>query len=415
MKYMIIGASIAAINAIEAIRRRDPHSPITVISEETDPPYSRPLISYWLAGVISDAEMLYRPRDFYQKHRVNLLVGKKAVHLNPATKTVWLDTGDALEYDTLLLACGGKNIVPPGLADVPFHTFYSWRDVREIAAKVREKGPGQHALVVGAGLVGMKAAESLRLLGVEVTVVDLADHILSSVLPQGPSKLLEALLCEDSKLHFYLGATATDVRADGGKITCRIMGMPMAFDHLVLAVGVRPNADLCKGTPIETNKGVLVDERMQTSVLHHYAAGDLAEMRGGAWGRAGRAVTAILPSAASQGQVAGANMAGADAVVKHRTVFNSLSLFSHSLVTIGDTTEDTDSVSEVGSAGQHSQFFYRDGCLCGAILLNQPERSGIYRYLVEEQIELDTSCVPRAELLALPKEAWSDLVASGSV
>ncbi|NLU43140.1 MAG: FAD-dependent oxidoreductase, partial [Firmicutes bacterium] len=284
MKYMIIGASIAAINAIEAIRRRDPHSPITVISEETDPPYSRPLISYWLAGVISDAEMLYRPRDFYQKHRVNLLVGKKAVHLNPATKTVWLDTGDALEYDTLLLACGGKNTVPPGLANVPYHTFYSWRDVREIAAKVREKGPGQHALVVGAGLVGMKAAESLRLLGVEVTVVDLADHILSSVLPQGPSKLLEALLCEDSKLHFYLGATATDVRADSGKITCRIMGMPMAFDHLVLAVGVRPNIDLCKGTPIETNKGVLVDERMQTSVPHHYAAGDLAEMRGGAWG-----------------------------------------------------------------------------------------------------------------------------------
>ena len=77
MRYMIIGASIAAINAIEAIRRHDPNSPITVISEETDPPYSRPLISYWLAGVVSDAEMLYRPRDFYQSHRVSLIIGKK--------------------------------------------------------------------------------------------------------------------------------------------------------------------------------------------------------------------------------------------------------------------------------------------------------------------------------------------------
>ena len=415
MRYMIIGASIAAINAIEAIRRHDPNSPITVISEETDPPYSRPLISYWLAGVVSDAEMLYRPRDFYQRHRVSLIIGKKAAHLDPATKTVWLDNGEALEYDALLLACGGKNIVPPDMTDVPYHTFYSWGDVREIAAKAKEKGRDQRALVIGGGLVGMKAAESLRLLGVEVTVVDLADHILSSVLPLGPSRLLEALLCEDPKLHFYLSTTATDIQAEDGKITCRIMGMPMAFDHLVLAVGVRPNVDLCRGTPIETNKGVLVDERMQTSVPHHYAAGDLAEVRGGAGGRAGRAVTAILPSAASQGQVAGASMTGADVTLRHRTVFNSLTLFSHSLVTIGDTTEDTDSVSEVGPAGRYSQFFYRDGCLCGAILLNQPERSGIYRYLIEEQIELDASCIPPAELLALPKAAWSDLVALGSV
>lgn len=407
MRYLIIGGSIAGINAVEAIRQRDQSGEIIVISEEKDPPYSRPLISYWLANEITDQEMLYRPLDFFEQNNVNLILGKKAARVDLKTKIVELKSGEVLKYDKLLFACGGKKIIPPGLEDVPYHTFYTWDDVRKISARVRRKGPHQHALVVGGGLVGLKAAESLRALGVEVTVVDLAANLLSSILPGSVGQFLEKLLARDEGLHFYLQTTVSQVQTCGDKIACEIAGLPMVFDHMILAIGVRPNLELCANSGIAINKGILVDKQMQTNLPHHFAAGDLVEIAEPVSGE--KKVAAILPNAAYQGRIAGAVMAGADVCLDSHTVFNSLNIFQHSLVTIGLTTGELKVETKFDEQDSCSRFFYKGDRLCGVTLINQPERSGVYRYLIENHINLGKSEFTKPNLLKLPEKTWLEL------
>jgi len=401
---------------ISAYRERNPDEPARLVVEEQypvsfavqcrhcDDPFC---VTACLTGAVTDLHMLYRPSRFYDGHRVNLLLGRKAVRLEPSAAAVELDTGERLKYDRLLLACGGRPIIPPGLENVPYHTFHTWEDVRRLAAEIRSRAPGQSALVIGGGLVGMKAAESLRLLGIEVTVVDLANRLLSSILTLSAGKFLEDLISTDAGLHLYLNTTATELRLAGDKIEAKIMGTRMRFDHLIVAIGVRPNLELCQGISINTNKGIIVDEHMRTNLPSVYAAGDLVESIEPVSGES--RLTGILPSAAYQGRVAGAAMAGAAESSKPHTIFNSLSIFNHSLVTIGLTTADADSVTDIDGFSKYRQFFYTNQRLCGVILIDQPERSGIYRYIIENKVELKSAQLFEPKLISLPQSLRQSL------
>ena len=378
-RYVIIGNGVAAVGCIEGIRSADTEGEITVVSREPRPAYCRPLISYYLEGKAGADRMGYRAPSFYEEAGCRVLYGKSAVSVDPAAKTVTLDDGAALPYDALCVAAGSAPFVPPfeGLDTVKEkYTFMTMDDA--LALEQATETP-KDVLIVGAGLIGLKCAEGLRGRARSITVCDLADRVLSSILDTEGAETVRAHL-ERHGLRFLLGNTVTRFAGNTAEMK---NGERVSFDVLVLAVGVKPNAALVKALGGDGARGIAVNERMETSVPGIYAAGDCAEGEDVSCGR--RRVLAILPNAYLQGYAAGANMAGGAAAFDNAIPMNAIGFFGLHIMTAGTYAGET--VEEKNENGRR-KFFTEDGLLKGFILIGETGRAGIYTSLIRNKTPL---------------------------
>ena len=381
-QYVIIGNGVAAAHCVEGIRSVDKDSPITVVSAEEHPVYCRPLISYYLEGKADPARMNYRPADFYQKNGCTVLLGKSAAAIDPDEKKVRLNDGSVLPYTSLCVATGSSPFVPPteGLERVGQQfTFLTLDDA--IALKQAATSESR-VLIVGAGLIGLKCAEGLRPLVKEITVCDLADRVLSSILDNDCAARMQAHL-EQNGVRFLLSDTA--VRYEKNTAFMK-SGKNVEFDLLVLAVGVRANSSLVKDCGGKTERGILVDDHMQTSLPDVYAAGDCTQGMDASVGQ--QRVLAILPNASLQGYCAGVNMAGGDAVFDNAIPMNAIGFFGLHALSAGsncggEVYEETD--------GRHLKRLYsKNNRLTGFMLIGDTTRAGIYTSLIREKTPLDS-------------------------
>ena len=379
MQYVIIGNSTAATFAIEGIRAVDKAGSITVISDETRPAYGRPLISYYLYGRIKLENTDYRSASFYTDNGVTLKYGVRAEKIDPKKKTVALSDGSTIGYDKLLVATGSSPLVPPadGLDTVKYHTFMT---MDAALALEKELSPEKRVLVVGAGLIGLKCVEGILDRVGSVTVVDLAARILPSILDEEGSAIVQERL-EARGVNFVLGDCA--VRYAPGLATLR-SGKEVPFDILVIAAGVRPNVSLVKEAGGEVNRGIVVNDRQETTIPDVYAAGDNCESYDICSGT--RRILALLPNAAFQGETAGRNMAGGDAAFDKAAPFNALGLFDTHIATAG--VYEGEAYTDLSEG--YKKLFVKDNKLVGFILIDCIERAGIYTSLIREQTPLDT-------------------------
>ena len=305
-KYVIIGNSAAAIGTVEGIRSVDPDGEITLISDEAHHTYSRPLISYLLLGKTDEKRMLYREKDFYKKNKVTPVLGKKVTRIDPKQKKVFLEDGAELSYEKLMNATGSKPFVPPteGLDTVKnSFTFMTLDSVKEIRKKLK---PDSRVLIIGAGLIGLKAAEAVEGTAKELTVIDLADRILPSILDSDAGKIMQKHI-EDKGTKIILG---TSVERFAGNTATLKNGTEISFDLLITAVGVRPNTELIADAGGKVGKGIKTDKTQLTSLPDVYAAGDCTESYDLSSGT--ERILALLPNAYMQGEVAGKNMTGGE-------------------------------------------------------------------------------------------------------
>ena len=379
MQYVIIGNSTAATFAIEGIRAVDKAGSITVISDETRPAYGRPLISYYLYGRIKLENTDYRSASFYTDNGVTLKYGVRAEKIDPKKKTVALSDGSTIGYDKLLVATGSSPLVPPadGLDTVKYHTFMT---MDAALALEKELSPEKRVLVVGAGLIGLKCVEGILDRVGSVTVVDLAARILPSILDQEGSAIVQERL-EARGVNFVLGDCA--VRYAPGLATLR-SGKEVPFDILVIAAGVRPNVSLVREAGGEVNRGIVVNDRQETTIPDVYAAGDNCESYDICSGT--RRILALLPNAAFQGETAGRNMAGGDAAFDKAAPFNALGLFDTHIATAG--VYEGEAYTDLSEG--YKKLFVKDNKLVGFILIDCIGRAGIYTSLIREQTPLDT-------------------------
>lgn len=379
MQYVIIGNSTAATFAIEGIRAVDRAGSIIVISDETRPAYGRPLISYYLYGRIKLENTDYRSASFYTDNGVTVKYGVHAENIDPEKKTAALSDGSAIGYDKLLVATGSSPLVPPaeGLDTVQYHTFMT---MDSALALEKELSPEKRVLVVGAGLIGLKCVEGVLDRVGSVTVVDLAARILPSILDEEGSAIVQERL-EARGVNFVLGDCA--VRYAPGLATLR-SGKEVPFDILVIAAGVRPNVSLVKEAGGEVNRGIVVNDRQETTIPDVYAAGDNCESYDICSGT--RRILALLPNAAFQGETAGRNMAGGDAAFDKAAPFNALGLFDTHIATAGVYEGEAYTDTSEG----YKKLFVKDNKLVGFILIDCIERAGIYTSLIREQTPLDT-------------------------
>lgn len=385
-QYVIIGNGVAAVGCIEGIRSVDKDSKITVISEENHPVYCRPLISYYLEGKTDLERINYRSADYYEKMGVEVLYGKKAVKIDNSAKTVLLDDGTSLPYTALCVAAGSSPFVPPfaGLDTVEKKfSFMTLDDTLALEAAITEDSK---VLIVGAGLIGLKCAEGLSGRVASITVCDLADRVLSSILDSECAAMVQAHL-EANGISFLLGNSADCF--EGNRAVMK-SGKTVDFDVLVLAVGVRANTALVREIGGEVNRGILVNEKLQTSVEDIYAAGDCTEGEDITFG--GKRVLAILPNAYMQGKCAGVNMAGGEAVFDKAIPMNSIGFFGLHTMTAGSYygADEGGELYEEKSDGKLKRLFTKDGLLTGFMLIGEVERAGIYTSLIREKTPLDT-------------------------
>lgn len=309
-RHVIIGGGPAAINAIETIRQFDAGAaPITLVSDE--PAYARMALPYHLANQIPLKQVFTADAAYYQRLKVDCLIGRRAVRIDPNQGVVEVDGGRRLEFDNLLLATGSSPIIPsipgvglPGVA--PLWTLGHASAVLQSAAAKSQP----EVVLIGAGFIGFIVLNALYKRGWLLHVVEREDHVLPRMLDRDAARMVERWL-EGRGVGLHLGTSAVEIaEAAGRKRITLANGRALYADLVILAVGVRPNVDLAAAAGIQTDHGILVNERMQTNFPHIFAAGDAAQ--GPDLLGPPNAVHAIQPTAVDHGRVAGANMAGRD-------------------------------------------------------------------------------------------------------
>ncbi len=390
MRYLIIGNSAAAIGAVEAIRARDRDGEITILSKEPYYAYSRPLITEYIADVFKDEDLTYRGPEFYRENRIKVHLGIKARAVNPEKRVVLTEDGGELTYDRLLIATGGTPIIPPikGLDKEGVFTCTTWDDSKAIKTLLPRVKRG---LVVGGGLIGVKAAEGLHEAGVHVTIVELLPYIMGRIIDAEGASIFEAYL-KGKSLGIITGETVVEAMGRGRVEGVRLAsGDTLPCDFLIIAVGVRPNLEVVKGSGIKVNQGILVDRRMRTNVPDVYAAGDVAE--GDEMLVREKRVIALWPVAYRQGRIAGLNMAGEKREYDGGFSQNTVSVLGLTTITIGFTEPPEPNGYKVlmrrgPGENDYKKLIFKGDVLEGAILVNSIDRAGILTGLIRARTEI---------------------------
>ena len=406
MKYVIIGNSAAGIACVEGIRSADAEGEITIVSDEPFAAYGRPLISYYLLGATDRQRMLYRPADFYEKNKVRTLLGARAEKIDPAAQKIVLRGGEEIPYDRLLVATGSRPFEPPMEGIEGVKNKFNFMTLQDALSLEKVLSKRKNVLIIGAGLIGLKCLEGILERVKSVSVVDMAGRILPSILDDAGAAIVRREL-EGKGAKFYLSDSVAKFEGNTAHLKS---GKEISFDILVVAVGVRPNTELVKDAGGEVSRGVVTDEKQQTSLKNVYAAGDCAEsfdITSGA-----RKVLALLPNAYRQGYTAGVNMAGGEAAFADAMPLNAIGFFGSHVLTAG-SYEGESFVQAEGDV--YRKFFCKDGVLKGFILVNSPERAGIYTSLIRNKTplsEVDFKSLEGApNLAAFPQAARERMLA----
>ena len=390
-RYLIIGSGPAALSAIEMIRKRDLTSEILLLSEEPYPPYSRPLISYLLAGKIEEERVFYKGKDFYEKNNVKALLGERAVELDTKEGVVRTSGGKAFAFDKLLIATGGKPIVPSieGRELKGIFTFTKLDDVKGIGRYLGEEEV-EKAVVIGGGLIGLKAMEALMEWGLKITIVELADRILGLTLDRKASSIVRSEL-ERNGVRVITGNTAQELRGRGRieEVMLR-SGEVIPADILIFAIGVRPAVEFLSDSGIAVGRGVIVNEKMETNIPNIYAAGDVAEINNILTNS--KQVIAIWPNAGEGGIVAGANMLGEEMVFRGGFPMNSVEICGIPTISMGITEPEGNDCEVLikEENGAYKKIVIREGKIIGAVFVGDIERVGIYCGLMKEGMDVSS-------------------------
>jgi NAD(P)H-nitrite reductase large subunit len=396
VKYVIVGASAGGIGAVEAIRELDPVGTITVISDEPCPQYSRPMISDFVSGKADFCKMKCRTDEFWKENSVEALTGKKATALNLTEKTVQLESGEKIAYEKLLLATGGKPFVPKmeGSEKDGVFTFTTIKDAELLVAKI-ESVNAKSAVVIGAGLIGISVTEALVKRGLKVTVVELQEKILSLLLDAKASDLVEGVIgnagvniVTGQSVQKIIGKTNNE-NVVGGVILTK--GEHVPCDLVIVAIGVIPRTELVTGTVVKTNRGIVVDNTMQTNVPDVYASGDVAEAYDFIMNQ--NRLLPLWPLAMLEGRVAGYNMAGQKTTYMGGTNMSSLKYFGIPIISIGLANPKEDPTLEVlvkhdSERNVYKKLVLRNNIIVGMTLVNNIERAGVLFYLMKNCVNV---------------------------
>jgi len=379
---LVVGSSAAGIAACESAREHAPAYSITLVTADSSP-YSRPLLSYALAGRLTPQQTDWRGRDYLEHELgVHVLGGRKAVSLDPDAGGLMLDDGDELGFERLIIATGaraaGLSIPGANLAGV-----FALRDAEDLEAISDWCGKAPvtpHAVVLGGGNVGLQACEAFLERGLRVTVVAASPHLLSQMVDAEAGRRLADLFRAHGvdvrtgrdAVEVVGGTRVEAVRLDNGEL--------LPADLVLVAKGIVPNVEWLRGTGIRIGRGISVDLCGRTSLPGIFAAGDCAEAPDPLTGRL--SLSGIWPVAYEMGRAAASTAVGIERASAGALRMNASRFFGESIISVGEVRpERLDGARTeipVNRNGAYRKLVYRDGRLAGALLYGDIAGAGGY-------------------------------------
>jgi NAD(P)H-nitrite reductase large subunit len=391
--HVILGAGPAGVIAAETIRKQAPRDRITLVGDEREPSYSRMAIPYLLMGNIDErGTYLRKSPTHFADLNINVLQAA-AQRVDIESKTIALDNGESIAFDTLLIATGSHPVRPPipGIASEGVHPCWTLADARNIMALAK---PGARVLQLGAGFIGCIIMEALTARGVNLSVVEMGDRMVPRMMGPTAGGMIRDW-CEAKGVEVFTGTRVESIEP-GTPLTVRLSnGKTIQADLVISAAGVRPAIGYLENSGITCLLGVLTDEHLQTNVPGIYAAGDCCEAFDKVSGK--MIVSAIQPNAAEQARVAAINMVafsrGAlpQSELKGVTQINVLDTLGLISTSFGDWQGHPGGehveLTDV-DAGRHLSLQFKGDVLVGCNSVGWTEHVGVMRGLVEGQVKL---------------------------
>jgi nitrite reductase (NADH) large subunit len=342
MQYVIIGNGVAGTTAAANIRKFDVEGKIIILSDEPYPFYSRIRLPEYICNDVDEKGLIIRKNTWYEENRIDLFLNNAVTDIDIAGKKVMASDSLTIKYDRLLLATGGVSFVPPipGADKKGVFTLRTLNDARAI--KEFAKQSNNRVVLIGGGVLGLEAGNGLRKAGNFISVVEFFPRLLPRQMDPPGAEILRTQL-EKMGFKFFLGAQSREITGmdtaeglildDGTHIDC---------DMIIISAGARPNSLLAQKLDLPIEKGVIINNRMETGIPDIYAAGDLVQHNGIFYG--------IWPAAEKQGEVAGINMAGGNTEYHGTTVSITLKVAGIDLCAAG----------EIDIEGQKDAIIFKD-------------------------------------------------------
>jgi nitrite reductase (NADH) large subunit len=382
LKLVMVGNGMAGVRTLEELLKIAPDMyEITVFGAEPHPNYNRILLSPVLAGEMTIQDIILNDLDWYSDNGIQLHLNKKISKIDRKARKVFAEDGTEAEYDRLLLATGSNPFILP-VPGKDLEGVISYRDIQDTDAMIAAAAAHSHAVVIGAGLLGLEAANGLVLRGMDVTVVHLMPWIMERQLDKTAADMLQKSL-EAKGLKFRLGAqTAELIGGESGRV-CTVKfkdGETIPADLVCMAAGIRPNVELAEKAGIHCDRGIVVNDTMQTYDPRVYAVGECANHRGIAYG--------LVAPLFEQAKVCANHLAMygigryQGSVTSTKLKVTGIDVFSAGDFSGGDGTEDI--VLHDPGAGVYKRVVIKDDKIEGAVMYGDTKDGSWYFQMLKD-------------------------------
>lgn len=390
--YVIIGGSAAGMAAAQAITEQDPNGIITVLSEEPDMPYFRPLIPYMVTGKKSAGDMQMSGNGPYKGSGIDIHVNSRVDSVNVAQRTVSVNGRENVSYDKLLFTTGSRPYLPPEIEGTDASGVFALRTLADARAMAERVSVTDHAVMLGGGLLNLKAAFALLERGVKVTLVVYSPEVLSQLMEPDDALLIRNAL-DRAGLKIKTGCSSTGILSDKSGVTGVSLddGSEMACQMICIGKGVKPNVEFLSGSEIIIDQGIVVNRYTACNTPDTYAAGDVAITFDPVTGE--RIVTGLWTNAVEMGRCAGYNMTGRKTAYSGTFgIMNATQIADEPFVSMGIVhTKDTDyevHVRATGSTYRKVIFSPDSDRLVGVLFIGDITGAGMYRYVIRENMPI---------------------------
>lgn len=384
MEHIIVGNGVAGTEAAKNIRKRDPLAEIKIFTQDHYPFYSRPRIPELLAKEVTAEGIFVYNLEWYHKNKIQMYLNCTVKSIDPKNQKITLTDGSNFSYNKLLLATGSSGALPPIEGINTTEGIFTLRSVEDVMTITRRAADAKTVTLIGGGLLGLEAGNGLRKLGPSVTIVEIFDRLLPRQLDGEGAAILQKQL-EGMGLKFILGAKSKSIKEKGHTRILELAdGRVIESDFILVSAGIIPNTTLARTAGISVNKGVLVNDGMETNIASIYAAGDVAEHKGRVYG--------IWPASQRQGVVAGINMAGGNETYMGTVPSTTLKVAGIRLTSMGDVLAEDKVIEHIKVKDTdkyiYKKLFIKDGRLVGAILLGDNKNASELAQLMEKKVDV---------------------------
>ncbi|HEY8118673.1 MAG TPA: nitrite reductase large subunit NirB [Methylophilaceae bacterium] len=382
MKLVVIGNGMAGMRTVEELLKMAPEFyDITVFGDEPHPNYNRIMLSPVLAGEQTINDIVLNSREWYTENNITLHTGKRVNKIDRTRRIVYTEDGTQAEYDRILMATGSTPFMLP-IPGKDLEGVIGFRDIKDVDTMIETAKKHKHAVVIGGGLLGLEAANGLKIQGMEVTVVHKNEWLLERQLDRAAGKMLQKSL-EAKGLVFLLQKDTEELIGKDGRVSkVRFKdGQEIDADLVVMAVGIRPNYALAESAGIHCDRGIVVNDTMQTYDPRVYAVGECVAHRGISYG--------LVAPLFEMAKVCATHLANfgigryVGSVTSTKLKVTGIDLFSAGDFSGGEDTEEIVLHDAVG--GVYKKLIIKDDKIIGSVLYGDTTDGSWYFQLLRDK------------------------------